>query len=86
MGKKIKNIMVFTNGNVGVFDKDGQQIPEHQMSLVHYDNIRKLAKLIARHDVNPEIQFGNLYDWRDELAEHVRLERKHRANTKPVES
>lgn len=74
--KKVKSITIFTNGIVAVFDKDGQQMPEHQNPCIAYDNIRKLAKLIVKYDINPKIQFGNLYNWRDELVEHIRLERK----------
>lgn len=80
MSKKVKSVMVFTNGNTAVFDKDGQQIAELQGSCVNYDYIRKLAKLIAKNEINPTIQFGNLYDWRDQLAEMVRLERKQLAS------
>lgn len=76
MSKKVKNVHVFTNGNTAVFDKDGQQIAELQGSCINYGYIRKLAKLIAKNEISPEIQFGNLYDWRDELSEMVRLERK----------
>jgi hypothetical protein len=71
MSLKIKNIIVSNNGHVAFFDKEGEQIPELQGSIVDYNYLHKVAKLIVKSEVSPTIAFGDIYDWRKELGKLV---------------
>jgi hypothetical protein len=51
-------IFIFANGNVAVFDKDGQQMPELQGSWIDFGYLRKLAQVIARD--NPRVEKTNI--------------------------
>jgi hypothetical protein len=63
-------IFIFPNGNVAVFDKDGQQMPELQGSWIDFDYLKKLAKVIVRD--NPRVEKSNLLGAvRDSLSGYV---------------
>ena len=56
MSRKVKNIIIFQNGNIGVFDEKGKQIPELQEPWLNFQGLRELANVIVRDD--PEVE-GN---------------------------
>lgn len=42
---------IFPNGNITVFDKNGQQIPELQGSWINFDYLRKFAEVVVKDNV-----------------------------------
>jgi hypothetical protein len=67
-------IFIFPNGNVVIFDKDGQQMPELQGSWIDFDYLRKLALVIARD--NPRVNMEQILGApRDSLSKYVKYYR-----------
>lgn len=72
---KIKNVMLFKNGNIAVFDEGGEQVPKLQGGWIDFEALRELAKVIAKD--NPKIE-GILptaflgYDPLDDYVNHYK--------------
>lgn len=56
---KAKQVIFFANGNIMVFDKDGEQIPKCQGCILDIEVIKNLNKYC---DKSTEFYFG---DWRE---------------------
>jgi hypothetical protein len=40
---KVKSVIIFDNGNLAVFDRNGEQMPELQESWLNFEALKKLA-------------------------------------------
>ena len=69
-----KSIWIFANGNVAVTDEDGEQMVELQGSLINWDYVRGLGKLIAteKPTMNTAILPPIIQDPLDRYVEHYR--------------
>lgn len=45
-----KQVIIFPNGNIAVFNEAGEQMPELQDGWVDFDYLKKLAKALAGSD------------------------------------
>ena len=74
---RAKEVIVFTNGNIMVFDEKGNQIPSCQGCFLDTKIIEKLNKYC---DINTKFYFGN---WNEKVKQFVNV--KWWFEPKPVE-
>ncbi len=74
---KVRNVMIFSNGVIAVFDESGQQVPKLQNSWLDFQALRKLAEVIVKDKPNVE---GSAYIPTSALTDYIRFYEKQRDN------